>query len=162
MATLKGKAEIERTILKTSTYIDSDDRRILGYLASWVSVHAGIVCVGKLKRIMSAENLGDPQVISALAFLAVDFGFHEWKLLAKEFPEKLIWNSAATKSSLKMKGAETNFKRAGLFLPKGFLRIRATDILPIKALCKVHLQSRLRLIFGANLRADGVYYLFHS
>jgi hypothetical protein len=152
-------ADIERTLLLASSHVDGEDRRLLGYLASWISVHAGIVCVGKLKRIMSAENLGDSQVVSALAFLAIDFGFHEWKLLAKEFPERPLWNSASTSSSLKMKGADPNFERAGLLLPKSFLRIRASDILPIEALCKVHLQARLRLIFGANLRADGVYYL---
>jgi hypothetical protein len=150
-------ADIERTILSASKFIESEDRRILGLLASWITVHAKLLCVGKLKRLMTIEVLGDPQVISALAFLAVKNGCHELKTLTKRYPEKRIWD--ATDTAIKIKGPEESFLQAGLLLPKSNLRIRESDILPLEKLSKVHLQTRLRLIFGANIRADAVYYL---
>jgi len=77
------QCDIERTILQASSLIDSGDRRILGLILSWIKVHGNIVCVGKLKRIHEIELIGDPQVISGLAFYAISEGHHEWKKLNK-------------------------------------------------------------------------------
>jgi hypothetical protein len=152
-------ADIEHTILLTSTFVESEDRRLLGLLASWVVVHAKLVCVGKLKRLLLKEKLGDEQIISALAFLAVRKGAHEWGTLTKRLPSRRLWGETTSDAVFTIKGAEESFSKAGIQLPKTFLRIRASDILSIERLAKVHLQTRLRLIFGANTRADAVYYL---
>lgn len=153
------KADIERTILEASALVDSGDRRILGLLASWILVHGALVWVGKLKRLLTDEKLGNQQVISALSFLALEHGFHEWKTLARKYPERALWDSDATRAAIDLKGAEPIFLRAGIMIPEGFLRIRSNDILPLEKLSKAHLQVRLRLIFGTNLRADAVFYL---
>jgi hypothetical protein len=156
------KADIERTILSASTVVDSSDRRLLGLLASWITTHGSLVWVGKLKRLILTENLGDPQVMSALAFLAVSQGFYEWKPLATKHSERVLWDSAATRAALELKGPEENFAKAGLHIPKSFLRLRTQDILPLAKLSDVHLQTKLRLIFGTNLRADAVFYLMQG
>ena len=152
-------ADIERTLLQASSYIDSKDRRILGLLASWITVHANIVCIGKLKRIMEKESIGDPQVISALAHLALANKHHEWKSLCKPFPEKYLWGEEGTKAALKFQKPIESFLKAGLLLPEKALRIDMRHILPITELAKRHAQVRLRLLFGANIRADAAFYI---
>lgn len=152
-------ADIERTLLKASSLVDSEDRRILGLLASWIIQHANLVCVGKLRRVMEKEKLGCPQVISALAFLAVEKRHHEWKSLCKKFPEKFLWGKEGTKIALKFQKPVTSFAKAGLFLPEKALRIDKRHVLPIEKLVKLHPQVRLRLLFGANIRADAAFYV---
>ena len=153
------EADLERTILEASSYVDLDDRRILGLLASWILVHANLVCIGKLKRLLEREKLGDPQIISALAFFAVEKRHHEWKTLCKTFPEKYLWGEAGTKAALKFQKPVASFSKAGLFLPEKALRLDQRHILPIAVLAKHHLQIRLRLLFGANVRADAAFYV---
>jgi len=152
-------ADIERTLLAASSYVNLSDRRLLGLLASWVVVHANLVCVGKLKRILENENIGDPQVVSALAFLAVENKHHEWKSLCKKYPELYLWGAEGTKMALKFQKPVTSFAKAGIFLPQKALRIDERHILPTAALAKRHLQVRLRLLFGANIRADAAFYI---
>lgn len=101
-------------------------------------------------------------MISALAYLAVSQGFYEWKSLATKHSERVLWDSAATRAALELKGLDENFMKAGLRLPKGFLRLRTQDILPIGKLSDLHLQTKLRLIFGTNLRTDAVFYLMQG
>jgi len=152
-------ADIERTLLEASSYVDSSERRILGLLASWIIVHAKIVCIGKLKRLLEKEQLGDPQVISALAFLAVENKHHEWKSLCKKYPIKYLWGEEGTKAALKFQKPVLSFSKAGLLLSEKALRIDSRHVLPIQALAKLHAQVRLRLLFGANIRADAAFYL---
>lgn len=152
-------ADIERTLLAASSYVDSGERRLLGLLASWIVVHPNLVCLGKLKRIMEKEGLGDPQVISALAFLAVENKHHEWKSLCKKYPERYFWGKEGTKLALKFQKPVAAFAKAGLMLPERALRIDERHILPTAALAKLHLQVRLRLLFGPNLRADAAFYI---
>ena len=152
-------ADIERTLLEASLYVDSSERRILGLLASWITVHAKIVCVGKLKRLLEKDKLGDPQVVAALAFLAVEHKHHEWKTLCKMYPAKYLWGEDGTKLALKSQKPVLSFSKAGLLLPEKALRIDSRHVLPIQALAKVHPQVRLRLLFGANIRADAAFYL---
>jgi len=153
------RADIERTILLAAEMVDAGDRRILGLLVSWVIAHGSLVSMGKMKRLLKIEKRGDPQIVSALAFIAIENGFHEWKPLAKKFPARVLWDSATTRSALDLKGEEPTLLKAGLKFPKGYLRIRTSDILPIEKLSKAHLQVRLRLIFGVNPRADAAFYL---
>ncbi len=152
-------ADIERTLLAATSYADSSERRILGLLASWILLHANVVCVGKLKRIMEHEGLGDPQVVSALSFLAVENKNHEWKILCKEYPTRFLWGEEGTKAALKFQKPVASFAKAGLFLPEKALRIEDRYIVPIAALAKLHLQVKLRLLFGANIRADAAFYI---
>ena len=152
-------ADIERTLLEASLYVDSAERRIMGLLASWITLHARIVCVGKLKRLLGKEKRGDPQVIAALAYLAVEHKHHEWKSLCKTYPPKYLWGEEGTKLALKFQNPVLSFSKAGLFLPEKALRIDTRHILPIQALAKVHRQVKFRLLFGANIRADAAFYL---
>lgn len=152
------QCDIERTILQTSSLVDSGDRRILGLILSWIKVHGSIVCVGKLKRIHEIESIGDPQVLSAFAFYAISEGHHEWRTLSKEFPQKSLWRET-NEFMLKKSGEFAPFKKAGLVIPNNFIRIREQDILTREQLCNKHLQVRLRTIFGSNLRADAIFYL---
>jgi hypothetical protein len=152
-------ADIERTLLAATRYIDSSERRLLGLLCSWIIVHANLVCIGKLKRIMQKENLGDPQIVSALAFLAVENKHHEWKSLCKKYPPRYLWGAEGTKLALKFQKPVDSFAKAGLLLSEKALRIDQRHILPIMTLAKIHLQVRLRLLFGANIRADAAFYI---
>ncbi len=153
------QADIERTLIEASSYVDSSDRRILGLLASWIVTHGSIVCVGRLKRLLDHEKHGDSQVVAALAFLAVEKGLHEWKSLCRTFPEKYLWGKEGTKRMLKFQKPVESFAHAGLFLPERALRIRESDIMPLRELARAHLQVRLRLLFGANIRADAAFYI---
>ena len=152
-------ADIERTLLNASERVNGEDRRVLGLLASWIAVHASLVCVGKLKRLMAREQLGDPQMVAALAFFAADHGFHEWKSACRTFPVRLLWGEEGTRQALKFQAPVSSFSKAGSLLPERSLRIRENDILPINKLAKLHLQTRLRLLFGANIRADAAFYI---
>lgn len=161
-ATGNRNADIERTLLQASGYVNSSDRRILGLLGSWIATHANIVCIGKLKRIMEKEKLGDPQVISAMAFLALEKKHHEWKSLSKKFPEKYMWGEEGTKAALKFQKPAPSFLKSGLLIPEKSLRIDERHIMPIEELAKRHKQVRLRLLFGANIRADAAFYISHG
>jgi hypothetical protein len=152
-------ADIERTLLTATNYVDSKERRLLGLLCTWITVHANLVCVGKLKRIMEKEALGDPQVVSALAFLAVENRHHEWKSLCKKYPQRYLWGEAGTKLALKLQKPVSSFAKAGLLLPEKSLRIDKQHVLPTIELAKLHQQVRLRLLFGANIRADAAFYI---
>lgn len=152
-------ADIERTLLLATSYIDTGDRRLLGILATWIVTHASLVCVGKLKRIIEKESLGDRQLISALSFLALEHGHHEWKSLCKKFPERYLWGEEGTRSALKFQKPVAAFAKAGVFLPEKALRIDKRHVLPTAALAKVHQQARLRLLFGSNIRADAAYHI---
>lgn len=151
-------ADIERTLLRATSYAGGDDRRILGLLASWILVHGPLVCVGKLKRLMTCEKSGDAQIVAALGYLAMAGGLHEWKSVCDKFPERYLWADGGTEAAVKMRGPVEAFARAGLLLPKPFLRIRENDILPLAALAKAHRQVKYRLLFGANIRADAAFY----
>lgn len=152
-------ADIERTLLAASERVESEDRRILGLLASWIVVHGSLVCIGKLRRVMEREQLGDRQMISALAFLAVEKGMHEWKAVCQPFSERYLWGEEGTKQALKFQKPVPSFSKAGVLLPEKSLRIRENDILSIRKLAKVNLPVRFRLIFGANIRADAAFYI---
>jgi len=152
-------ADIERTLLAATTYVDSSERRLLGLLSSWIIVHANLVCVGKLKRIMEKECLGDPQIVSALAFLAVENKHHEWKSLCKKYPQRYLWGEEGTKLALKFQKPVSSFTKAGLLLSEKALRIDERHIVPTASLAKLHLQVKLRLLFGANIRADAAFYI---
>lgn len=152
-------ADIERTLLAATSYVDSSERRLLGLLCSWIIMHANLVCVGKLKRIMEKEELGDPQLVSALAFLAVENKHHEWKSLCKKYPARYLWGEEGTRLALKFQKPVGSFAKAGLLLSEKALRIDERHILSATALAKLHLQVKLRLIFGANIRADAAFYI---
>lgn len=152
-------ADIERTLLAATSLVDSSERRLLGLLASWIVVHANLVCIGKLKRIMEKEGLGDPQIVSALAFLALEYKHHEWKTLCKRYPVRHLWGEEGTKLALKLQKPVASFAKAGILLPEKALRIDERHVLPTTALAKAHLQVRLRLLFGANIRADAAFYI---
>lgn len=152
-------ADIERTLLAASSYVNSSERRILGLLASWILVHANLVCIGKLRRIMEKESLGDPQMVAALAFFALENGHHEWKSLCKKYPEIYLWGEEGTKLALKFQEPVKSFAKAGIFLPAKALRIDRRHIVPTSDLAKIHQQVKLRLLFGANIRADAAFYI---
>ena len=151
-------ADIERTIIEATEYVEVERGRLIGLLASWISVHGGLVNVTRLKRLLAAEASGDKQMIAALAFLAVANGFHTWKPLCKKYPEKALWGES-TLRALKFKKTQKDFKRAGLLFPEDFLRIRESDILEIEKLAKTHRLIHYRLLFGVNPRADVAFYL---
>jgi hypothetical protein len=111
---------------------------------------------------MEKENLGDPQVVSALAFLAVEHKHHEWKRLCKKYPKRYLWGEEGTKLALKFQKPIASFSQAGILLPEKALRIDVRHVLPTSALAKVHLQVKFRLLFGANIRADAAFYISHG
>ncbi|MCO6431398.1 MAG: hypothetical protein J5J00_11100 [Deltaproteobacteria bacterium] len=153
------RADIERTILHATELVNFGDRRLLGFLASWIVVHGGLVSIGKIKHLIKTEKRGDRQVLSALAHIALENKFHVWKPLAGKFPQRVLWDSDNTRSALELRGSDPVLIKAGVRFPAGFLRIRTSDVLPIETLAKRHLQVRLRLIFGVNPRADAAFYL---
>lgn len=153
------RADIERTLLIASEHADGAERRLFGLIASWIVVHGGLVSIGKMRRLMRLEKIGDPQIISALAFVALDNGHHEWGSLAKSYPARVLWDSVATRSAIGLKGEEPTLLKAGLRVPNTFLRLRTSDIATVANLSKLNLQVRLRLIFGVNPRADAIFYL---
>jgi len=153
------RADIERTILSATSYVDSEDRRILGLLCSWVITHGNLVCIGKLRRIQELEQLGDAQIVSAISFLAVENGFHEWKKLCQQYSDRYLWGEEGTRALLKIRQPVDAFLNAGVLLPQSSLRLRSEDILPLEDLAKVHSQTQLRLLFGSNLRADAAFHV---
>ena len=154
-------ADIERTLIEASEYVEAERGRLIGLLVSWVVVHGGLVNVTRLKRLLEKEGRGDKQVIAALAYLAVANGFHTWKPLCKKYPERALWGES-TLRALKFKKPQKDFRRAGLLFPEDFLRIRESDILEIENLAKAHRLIHYRLLFGVNPRADVAFYLSRS
>jgi len=143
--------DIENTIYEACFEI-TQDSRIFPLLCSWISVHGDYVIIEKLMKLQKKKN---SPWLAALAICAFNLGFHQWKRLIKKQKglHALVGNDLAM-SSISLKGNEPNYKKNGFLIPKGTIRIRASDAQTSQRLVKVNSQYRNRLLFGASWRAD--------
>lgn len=151
-------ADIEKTILEASLLVGGDDRKLLGLLSTWISHYGRLVQIGRLDRLLK-KGIGDPQIISALANLAVDSGQHEWKKLCLKYADRYLFGKESTLVALKFKKAQTSFLKAGVIIIEDSVRIREGDVVGIERLATVSHHCRMRLLYGTNLRSDVAFYM---
>jgi len=146
-----GWVDIENTLHEASFEV-AHDSRLFPLLCSWVSVHGDYVVIEKLMKLQKKKN--SPWLV-AIAICAVNLGFHQWKRLVKKQkgPLALVSIDLAL-SSISFKGEEPGFKKYGFLVPRGSLRVRASDAQTPERLVKKNPQYRNRLLFGASWRAD--------
>ncbi|MGE3975372.1 MAG: hypothetical protein AB7F59_12685 [Bdellovibrionales bacterium] len=143
--------DIENTIYEASFEI-TQDSRIFPLLCSWISVHGDYVIIEKLMKLQKKKN---SPWLAALAICASNLGFHQWKrLIKKQKGLHSLVDKDLAMSSISLKGEESNYRKNGFLIPKGSIRIRASDALTPQRLVKVNPQYRNRLLFGASWRAD--------
>jgi len=143
--------DIENTLHEASLEV-SRDTRLLSLLCSWVSVHGDYVIIEKLMKLQK-KNFS-PWLV-AIAICASNIGFHKWKrLIQKQKKTYALVDQDLALSSIGLKGEEPNFRNKGFLVPKGSIRIRASDAVISERLVKNNPQYRNRLLFGASWRAD--------
>jgi hypothetical protein len=143
--------DIETTLHEATMEI-SHDSRLFSLLCSWVSVHGDYVIIEKLMKLQRKRN--SPWLV-ALAICAANLGFHQWKrLIKKQKMEFSLVDRDLALSSIAMKGEELTFRKCGFLVPKGTIRVRASDAQTPQHLVKTNPQYRNRLLYGASWRAD--------
>lgn len=143
--------DIENTLYEATLEVPQDSR-LFSFLCSWVSVHGDYVIIEKLMKLQKKKT--SPWLV-AIAICASNMGFHQWKrLITKQKGPLALVNIDLAFSSIKLKGEEPNFRMFGFLLPKGIIRIRASDVQTPEQLVKRNPQYRNRLLFGASWRAD--------
>lgn len=143
--------DIENTLHEAACEVPNDSR-LFSLLCSWVSVHGDYVIIEKLMKLQKKKN--SPWLV-AVAIFAFNMGFHQWKrLIKKQKNLRALVSVELAESSIALKGEESLFRKNGFLMPKGIIRIRASDVQTIERLVKKNSQYRHRLLFGASWRAD--------
>jgi hypothetical protein len=149
--------DIEETLI-LAAFEATQDYRLLSLLLSWVKIHGDYVIVEKLfKKLKEFEKYkGQTHIMNMLAVQAVLSGFLKWKKWVTSSKDKPIYPfiDESFKSSIEYQGANEDFAKFGVQIPKKFLRIRDSDIFSIEELAKSNIQYRNRLIYGSSWRAD--------
>ncbi|MBM4253104.1 MAG: hypothetical protein FJ146_14120 [Deltaproteobacteria bacterium] len=126
-------------------------------LATWVCIHGARVRTEKLHALATAEPVSHFW-LAVLAHLAVSRGYAKWRLLARKLAESAL--RSQPRLLVEMADATENEEwliGCGLKVPVGALRIRREDVLSVEELAIANLQYRLRLQYGADVRADVAY-----
>jgi hypothetical protein len=143
--------DIEKTLHEATLEVSSDTR-LFSLLCSWVSVRGDYTIIEKLMKLQKKRN--SPWLVG-LAICASNLGFHQWKrLIKKQKAELFLVDHGLAVSAIAVKGEESNFRKYGFLMPKGVMRVRASDAQTPKRLVTKNPQYRNRLLFGACWRAD--------
>lgn len=143
--------DIEKTFYEASLEV-CEDARLLSLLCSWVLIHGDRVVIEKLMKLQKKKN--SPWLV-AIAIIASNHGFHNWKrLIKKQKQEMYLVDRDLALSSIKLKGEEVGMKKYNFLIPKGSIRVRERDALSVSELAKINFQYRNRLIYGASIRSD--------
>nr|BFD68584.1 hypothetical protein HAGR004_36060 [Bdellovibrio sp. HAGR004] len=143
--------DLEGTLYEASLEVPHDGR-LFSLLCSWVAVHGDYVIIEKLMKLQ--KKAFSPWLV-AIAICAANLGFHQWKRLIKKPKEVIaLGDVKLALSSIALKGEEPHFRENGFLIPKGSIRIRASDVLSQERLAKKNPQYRNRLLFGSCWRAD--------
>lgn len=144
--------DIELTIYLALKQIQTD-KRLLGLLLSWVSLHGEKINIERLAKISNSKPLPWLTLIAR-------FGLHckqsRWKTLIDDKPKKTLANGdlKGAKSRIKLKGEEPWAEGSGFLIPKGSESISDKYVLSTKQLAEINLHFKNKLIYGANWRAD--------
>ena len=134
-------------------------------LGTWVHVHGARLRTEKLALMARKRLLDEPQLafwLTVFAAYGVSLGQSKWRVVLKEVakqakayqPEDMALLAAAI-------GGEPWLAETDLALPRGALRIREGDVLSVGELASANEQYRLRLLYGADLRAD-IHWALHA
>ena len=126
-------------------------------LATWVCIHGARVRTEKLHALAAVEPKSHFW-LAVLAHLAVSRGYAKWRLLARKLSESA--QESQPRLLFEMAEATENeewLMASGLKVPVGALRIRDEDVFSVEELARASLQYRLRLQYGADVRADVAY-----
>jgi hypothetical protein len=152
----KSWVDIEASLLDACYEVESD-ARLLSFVMSWIKVHGHYVITEKLMKLsrQEAKKRGKCPWLSAVAAFAVHEGFHKWKRLVEKQKQPLYLHSPElVQSSIRLKGEEEFLAAQNIYIAKGSLRIRESDVLTPEQLVRANRQYRSRYLYGASWRAD--------
>ena len=93
--------------------------------------------------------------LAVLAVYGMSIGQSKWRVVLKEVGRKAKDHQPASMALLATAiGSEPWLAGTDLELPKGALRVRVSDVASVPELAASNEQYRLRLLYGAELRAD--------
>lgn len=152
----KNWIDIEGTLID-ACYEVSRDARLLSFLMGWIQVHGDYVVTEKLMKQArnQAKERGQCRWLTAVAAFAAEHGQHKWKrLIARQKTPLFLHAPELVESAIRLKGREDFLARQNIFVAKGSLRIRESDVLSPEQLANINLQYRNRYLYGASWRAD--------
>lgn len=147
--------DIERVIIKTLYFIDSEGR-LLGLLFTWLKVHGAHLIADKIfKEYEEAKKyLGETPWFPALCAYMYSQKDHRFKKGVIKLKKIHSFGNRDQTTLIKVKGSVKFLEDIGILVPLSAMRIREQDVVSIDELVQLNNQYRNRYIFGANWRAE--------
>jgi hypothetical protein len=148
--------DIEATLLD-AIYEIEEDARLLSFLMSWIKIHGDFVITEKLMKLAQRQKTkrGECRWLSAIAAFAAHTGQHKWKrLIARQLLPLYLHSPELSQSAIRLKGEEAFLAKHNIYIAKGSLRIRDSDVYTPEQLVSSNRQFRNRYLYGASWRAD--------
>jgi hypothetical protein len=156
-ATLRGAADLERTLVSVASEALPSDFRLLGVLLAWLAVHQERLNVPRLRRLLQ-EAARTPLARAWWAAVGTWLGRGDvrWRALSKLYagPRQDLDDPAVTALQVQRVGEDARFEGTALRVHAKLLRSRTADVEQPAELAAHHPLYFRRLMLGPNYRAD--------
>jgi hypothetical protein len=150
--------DFELTLISALRLANSKkDSKLLSLILSWSHIYADYLIPEKLKKSFGRSQLLGENSLYYNIFCIYCFevlNIHKFKKLIDNKISGYLTDIRKDNIAIQMKGEEEWSLKYSIHIPCGSLRIRKSDITPIKVLAKNNDQLNNRLLIGANWRAD--------
>lgn len=133
------------------------DSKLFSIILSWSHTYAEYLIPEKLKKNFTLSKMLVENNLYYNIFCIYCFEIlkiHKFNKLIDREVTGYLTDKKKDSIAIQIKGEEEFSKKYNIHIPIGSLRIRESDIIPIKELAKNNDQLNNRLLIGANWRAD--------
>jgi len=133
------------------------DSKLLSLILSWSHTYADYLIPEKLKKTFDrSKTLNEDRLYYNIFYIYCFevLKIHKFQKLIDHKTSGYLTEIRKDNIAIQMKGEEEWSLKYNIHIPCGSLRIRESDIVPIKVLAKNNDQLNNRLLIGANWRAD--------
>jgi hypothetical protein len=152
--------DLEKCLIE-ALYVADNDIRVLTTLLTWGKIHGGQIIIEKFVKIYDEYSKYKGEIFSFNLFVITiaETSNRYFKKLSKIEPLKTPYpDRKSTFSFIKKNGAIEIFEKYNILIPIGYIKFDDADVLTIKQLVEANEQYRNRYLYGANVRADVIFY----
>lgn len=148
------RADLEETLVHASELgMDDGDLRVLSILTTWLEVHHRVVCVDRLRRLMTEHPSRRVRAYWAAVSSSASFEGRFEPLAELGVCDSLDLLGSGTSFLLRRKGVDERFNDQVLRVARGTLRKRVADVASPEQLARTHRGYALRVMLGSSYRA---------